>query len=279
MLYNVYRNLIFWISFFVVLSQISYSQEKDRFLLDSAYLKNGSYHTNHYEQLKDYAPGFNKFILKAIDIVQATAPDGGGYFANIKAQPPETPIGYELKLFGKSLFKPQRKTSFCSGATYAVFIEALNMIYADSTKELDFERFEAFRMEELDGKRREDGVKFWGKWNDDGYGNHYAMVQYSKIGTRISPEEALPGDFVNISWTNGGGHSTVFLGWYIDEKGEKRLMYFSSQKSTNGLADQGVKISNIKELCFVRLTNPDNIFTFDVNEPYDRKIKGDINKW
>lgn len=65
-------------------------------------------------------------------------------------------------------------------------------------------------MQEPDGGRREDEIKFWGKWNDDGFGNHFALVQYSQMGTTIKPIHARPGDFMNISWKKGGGHSVVF---------------------------------------------------------------------
>jgi hypothetical protein len=250
-----------------------------RLVLKESDLVAGAHHLKHVELFGKYSNGYNLKILEAIDIVQATALDGGGYFANIKAIPPEAPIGYPLKLFGEKLFDPQRSTSYCSGSTYAVFIEGLNLIYKDKRVKLDYPQFEALCMHEPDGGRREDNIKFWGKWNDDGYGNHFALVQYSKMGKRINPVNARPGDFMNISWTKGGGHSVIFLGWYQNKQKAKQLLYWSSQTRTNGFGDELVPLENIREVMVVRLSNPDNLFTFNIDSNVDRKILGDKLIW
>ena len=241
----------------------------------AADLKEGEHHLNHYEIFGKYVDGYNKYILKAIDEVQKTALDGGGYFVGLKVNPPESPIGYDLKLLGKPLIKAPRKTSYCSGASYTVFIEALNLIFAGSNKILPEENYEAMRMQEPDGGRREDNVKFWGKWNADGYGNHFSLVQYSKIGKKINPKNARPGDFVNISWKSGLGHSVVFLGWNIDEKNDTNLVYFSSQKHTNGFGDVSVNINKIQEVLFVRLYEPYSLFINKFDENVNYEIDGD----
>ncbi len=198
------------------------------FFLPQKQMAEKTYHTDHYKLYAQYAPGYNKSILKGIDIVQSTANDGGGYFIGIDSIPTESPIGYELKLLGKSLLDPPRTTSYCSGSSYGAFIEGLNDIYKDSAKEMPQAQFEASRMQEPDGGRREDHIKLWGWWNADGYGNHFALVQYTKMGERITPKEARPGDFLNISWKSGVGHSVVFLGWYKDEAGKKYLLYWNT---------------------------------------------------
>jgi hypothetical protein len=156
-----------------------------------------------------------------------------------------------------------------------VFIEAINLILHDQQSKLSEERFEAIRMQEPNGGRREDRVKFWGKWNDDGFGSQYALVQYSGMGTEINPKDARPGDFMNISWKKGGGHSVIFLGWFLKE-GIPGMIFFSSQRSTNGLGDIiSYSLDNIKEVKIVRLTNPENIFTFNINNKVNRQIPGD----
>lgn len=248
-------------------------------VLEKEDLAGGTYHTRHAELFGKYVDGYNELILQAIDKVQATAPDGGGYFIGITAEPPESPIGYELKLFGNPLLTPPRTTSYCSGSSYTAFIEALNLLYADSEKELSDQRIEALRMQEPDGGRREDHIKFWGKWNADGYGNHFALVQYSGMGTVIEPNQARPGDFLNISWKSGNGHSVIFLGWYIDEKDEKNVVYWSSQKGTNGLGDDVVPISRINEVMFVRLTKPEKLYEFDVNTTTTKNADGSKIDW
>jgi hypothetical protein len=250
-----------------------------RLILQHSDLKAGTYHTRHSEIFGKYIDGYNLKILDGIDIVQATAADGGGYFAGIKAIPPEAPIGYSLKLFNKVLFEPQRSTSYCSGSTYAAFVEGLNLLYNENKQGLAHPQFEALCMQEQNGGRREDTVKFWGKWNDDGYGNHFALVQYSKMGKKINPINARPGDFMNISWKNGGGHSVIFLGWHQDNEGKKNLLYWSSQTRTNGLGDELVNLEKIREVMTVRLAAPDSLFTFNVEKEVNRSISGDILNW
>lgn len=220
------------------------------------------------------APAYNRKVLRGVKVVQAHAPDGGGYFTGLKAVPPESPIGYPLKLFGAPLLVPPRSTSYCSGATYSAFIEALNLIFPDGAARLSTERAEAMRMQEPDASRRDDGVKFWGYWNSDGFGSQYALVQYSGMGEEVPPEKARPGDFMNISRKSGSGHSVVFLGWTRSE-GEKAVRYWSSQKATNGINPQVEKLSVIKELKVVRLTHPERLFEFRTDAPVDTRVPGD----
>lgn len=245
------------------------------YVLTSDQLSAGAHHTRHAELFSRGIDGYNVAVLRGIDKAQSTAPDGGGYFIGIKANPPESPIGYGLSLFGRPLLAPPRTTSYCSGSSYTAFIESLNVILPDAASRLSPERFEAMRMQEPDGGRREDGVKFWGHWNDDGPGCHYALVQYAKMGVEIQPSHARPGDFMNINWKSGLGHSIVFLGWKLDADGKKSVLYWASQKGTNGLGDQLSQAEKIASVKIVRLTRPEKLFEFDSATPVNRKVAGD----
>ena len=250
-------------------------------------------HTRHAELFSRGAPEFNKLVLMGVDKAQSNAMLGGGYFIGIKAVPTESPIGYPLRLLGKPLMNPPRPTSFCTGASYAAFIEALNLwlprgrSHTDDVNrlpttvpmELSKDRIEALRMQEPDGGRREDGVKFWGHWNADGFGNHFALVQYSRMGERVKPIDALPGDFLNISWKTGLGHSTVFLGWCRDRSGNKAVRFWSSQQGTNGMGDQVSALNLIRSVCVVRVSRPIRIYTFNLDRPVDLKVGGDPIDW
>jgi hypothetical protein len=249
------------------------------FVLTEAQLSAGPHHTRHAELFGEGASKINLAVLQAIDKVQATAMDGGGYFVGVHAQPPESPIGFELKLFGHSLLKPPRKTSYCSGSSYTVFIEALNTLLARDANRLTSDRLEALRMQEPDGSRREDGVKFWGQGNADGFGTQFALVQYSAAGVEVKPQDARPGDFANISWKSGLGHSVVFLGFFKDKDGTKKMLYWASQKGTNGLGDQASAIDKIKEVKIVRLVDPQRIFSFDPTTKVNQNVLGDKIDW
>ncbi len=269
--------------FFGCEKQRSFNKETQddntRILLEKSDLAGGIHHTQHMDLFGKYVSGYNLAILQSIDKVQAQFDSGGGYFIGIKAVPTESPVGYALSLFGKELLNPPRTTSYCSGASYAVFVESLNNILVDQASNLDYQHYETLRMQEEDGDRREDHVKFWGKWNADGFGNHFALVQYSGMGRRVMPVNARPGDFMNISWKSGIGHSVVFLGWYSNEKGQKKVVYWSSQKSTNGFGDAVVDIDKIKEVVIVRLKSPQKVFDFNLENKIELEVPGDKIVW
>lgn len=230
------------------------------YTLSPQQLAASAHHTRHRELFGKDAPGFNAAVLAGVDRVQATAMDGGGYFTGVHAEPAESPVGFDLTLFGRPLLRAPRPTSYCSGSSYAALIEALDAILAGRSSELSPDRFEALRMQEPDGGRREDGVKMWGLWNADGPGTLLALVEYAHMGERVKPEDARPGDFMNIAWKSGQGHSVVFLGWCKDASGRPSVLYWSSQKGTNGFGDQMSPISRIKEVIAVRLTHPEAVF-------------------
>lgn len=245
------------------------------FELSEKQLGAGIHHTRHDELMGRDAVGYGKQVLQGIDKVQATAMDGGGYFVGVKAVPLEAPVGYPVKLFGDQLFTPARTTSYCSGSSYAAFVEAMNLIFPpEKWKDLTPERREALRMEEPGAKRREDGVKAWGLWNCDGSGVHYSLVQFLGMGTRIPPNEARPGDFMTITWKTGLGHSTVFLGWFKKE-GKRMMAVWSSQKGTNGFGDYLFPVERVKSVVAVRLVKPEAIFSFDPTAVIPRGIKED----
>jgi hypothetical protein len=224
-------------------------------------------HTSHEKIYSEHAPDYNRIILKAIDKIQGQAITGGGYYTNLNDKSKESPIGYPLKIFNYPLIKPPRTTSYCTGATFAAFIEALNLIYPHGHTRLTLDRYEALRMQEMNGTRREDFVKVWGNWNTQ-WGAQYVMIKYLEMGKIVSQREARPGDFINILFKGGGGHSAIFLGWYKNENKETQLLYWSSQPETNGISDHSVPAGKISKLVIVRLTNPGKIFSFDVSNPH-----------
>ncbi|MBS2037565.1 hypothetical protein JST97_21440 [bacterium] len=245
------------------------------YYLPAGRLPEGMHHQRHLELLGADTKGYNAYVLQAIDKVQASAPQGGGYFTGLRAVPAESPIGYPLQLLGSPLLVPPRTTSYCSGSSYTVLVEALNAIFPGH--KLDDRRLELMRMQEPDGGRREDRVKAWGWWNADGYGSQFCLVQYLGMGEEVPAREALPGDFVNISWKSGNGHSVVFLGYSRSAGDDLEVSFFSSQASTNGLADHTVSAETIADLKFVRLTHPERLFTFEPGQVTDSVEKDHLD--
>ncbi len=249
------------------------------FIIRTESLPSPAQHTRHFGLFGQYASRYGAGVLKGIDKVQSSAMDGGGYFIGIHATPTESPVGYALKLLGNPLLTPPRTSSYCSGSSYSAFIEGLNVILKDTKHNLSPERLEAMRMQEPDGGRRDDGVKMWGWWNSDGFGSQFALVQYARMGEEIQPKDARPGDFMNICWKSGLGHSVVFLGWCEDAAGNKGVAFWSSQKSTNGFGDSVAPLANIRQVKIVRLTNPQALFTLDPAQKVNPKVPGDTINW
>ncbi len=235
-----------------------------------------TYHLQHERVFAEHTNEVNRAVLAAVDKIQATAPDGGGYFVGVKAVPAESPIGVPISIFGQPLLNPPRGTSYCSGASYSALVGALDSLLNSRSSELTVDRQEAIRMQELNGGRREDMVKLWGWWNADGPGSLYALAMYTSMGVRVGALEAEPGDFCNINWVKGPGHSVVFLGWDSTPEGEPMMRYWSSQKGTNGLGDQTSTLASMSGIVFTRLTRPDAIFEFDPTKKMERiKIEYD----
>lgn len=251
------------------------SNDKKWFFLKQEDIAIDNHNTSHAKIFGKYIFGYNLYILQGIDRAQSHAMDGGGYFMGIHAVPQESPIGYDLLLFGKKLLNHPRTSSYCSGATYTAFIEGLNLIYADVAYNISDKLYEAMRMQETNGARREDNIKYWGYWNASGFGSEMALVQYSHMGVDIEPKKARPGDFMNISWRKGGGHSVIFLGWYKDNRGGKYVKFWSSQFATNGMGDRMISLDKIQQVKIVRLTKPDNLFFLRVQQSVNSNIAGD----
>lgn len=230
-------------------------------LLTAADLSLGVHHLRHAEVFSGRTTACGRAVLMGVDAVQGRGPEGGGYYVGPSLKPPESPVNYDLALFGHSLLKPPRPASYCSGATYAAFVEALNVLFPEGKDRLSAGRLEALRMQERDGSTRPDFVKVWGNWNSQ-WGHELALVFLTGMGEPVRPADSAPGDFVNIAWKKGRGHAAIFLGW-AERKGALHMLVWSSQRETRGYGDRLVPLSKIREAHFVRLTHPERVFTFD----------------
>lgn len=227
--------------------------------LPTVYADLPAHHVTHLKRLGRGQTRENRAVLAAVDEVQARAMDGGGYFVGVKADPPESPLGYDATFLGHPMLKAPRTTSYCSGGSYGVLLAALSRLLKG--RDLGSNHRELWRMQEPDGGRREDGVKAWGWWNADGPGCHYALVDYTGVGRRVPFRDARPGDFMNVSWKSGLGHSTVFLGTTVRD-GKPMLAMWSSQKGTNGYGDLLAPYDDVAGVVVVRLTSPERALGF-----------------
>lgn len=183
-----------------------------------------------------------------------TMPKGGGYSATSGAT---RDLQSAVQVTGGRLFvKPAAaRATYCSGATYLVFIQALQELLPESLVAENV-------AEALAIKGQPDGVGVWGRWNANGPGTA-CLFRELRIGHNFTSfDEARPGDFMKIFWTDAvgmreHGHSVIYLGRRA-VNGIETIRFWSSNKP-GGYGEKAVPRSRIYYAIFSRLDAPSNI--------------------
>jgi hypothetical protein len=155
----------------------------------------------------------------AADVVEVARsyPDGGGY------EWQGTGVPHEIRFQGEQILAKGEQT-YCSGYTFAVAMKA------------------ATERNLLRGKSPDAIRKFQKQWygaTEDSAETQcaYALRQLG-IGEPVPPDEARPGDFLQLWRSNGSGHSVVFLDWITENERAVGVKYRSSQTATDGIGDR-----------------------------------------
>jgi hypothetical protein len=192
----------------------------------------------------------NEVILQ---IIQAM-PQGGGYSASNEATARLAEAARTVK--GTLVLEPGiAKPSYCSGATYLVFLSAL----ADLNNRTPIAGPLA---ESLAIKGQPDGVGIWGRWNANGPGTA-CLFHELQLGDNFTEwNYARPGDFMKIFWNlNVGrrehGHSAIYLGT-VTENGVEYVRFWSSN-IPNGFGQKQVPKTKIAYVIFSRLKYPERV--------------------
>jgi hypothetical protein len=227
---------------------------------NSAYALRGRSRAIGDEDRKD----FNKVIMDTI----SSMPKGGGYKTS-----PEATSG-----FAKAMHRGDRltidaeeaKPSFCSMATYLVFLKAL--LTLESRGEISLSKKV---VDDLSETSLPDGHGIWGRWNANGPGTARLFFQLHLGDNFTGINEAKQGDFMKIFWNDEVGakefgHSVIFLGLNRTETGETEVQIWSSNQPT-GYGQKSVPLSKIKFCIFSRLKDPARIAeaeTMQATDPY-----------
>ena len=114
---------------------------------------------------------------------------------------------------GKFFILPDAASpSYCSGATYLVFMKTIEELRDRGELQLDYET-----LDQLMIRGQRDGQGIWGRWNANGPGTARLFYELG-IGRNFDDfAEAEPGDFMKIFWSpevgrEEHGHSVIFLG-------------------------------------------------------------------
>lgn len=147
--------------------------------------------------------------------------------------------------------------SYCSGATYLVFMKTIEVLRARGQLDLNYETLNALMIR---GQR--DGAGIWGRWNANGPGTARLFYELG-LGRNFDDfGEAQPGDFMKIFWSpevgrEEHGHSVIYLG--TEKKLGLDYVRFWSSNIPFGYGEKSVPRSKIVRAIFSRLYAPSNL--------------------
>lgn len=196
-----------------------------------------------------HAETINDVILRQL----ARMPDGGGYSVTSGAhQALRSSVNVEGD---RATIRPKlAQPSYCSGATYLVFLMALQDMADRGHLKIDADTWQALEPDPMP-----DGQGFWGRWNANGPGTA-RLFHETGLGRNFTDfASARPGDFMKIFWTtevgkNERGHSVVYLGTETKD-GVEYVRYWSSNKPA-GFGEKSTARSKMANVIFSRLERP-----------------------
>jgi len=194
---------------------------------------------------------YNQLVLDAVK----TMPAGGGYSASAKAtaalQRAFTSADSTLRINST-----QATPSYCSGATYLVFLKTLSVLQQHGLA------LSPTTIASLKPSGQPDGNGIWGRWNANGPGTACLFYEMGLGHNFTKLEEAKAGDFLKIFWNDGigaseHGHSVIYIDKGVKD-GVPTLTYWSSN-IPGGFGTKTVPQSRIRRYLFSRLENPEAI--------------------
>ena len=192
----------------------------------------------------------NRLVLRAVK----SMPSGGGYSTSGTAAKLAAAIQIEAEKGSLQIEAERAKPSFCSGATYLVFLHVVALALEADAVALSPKSLTALKV-----AGQADGAGVWGRWNSNGPGTA-KFFHDLKIGVNFTAlESAVPGDFLKIWWTDEigskeRGHSVIFMGTGKDASGEQTVKFWSSNQD-DGYGEKVVLLSKAKRMLFSRLTS------------------------
>jgi hypothetical protein len=200
----------------------------------------------------------NDVILKQLH----TMPSGGGYATNLAAHRgladsvrPGSPVSIRPK---------SAMPGYCSGATYLVFLKTLAALQESGSLPISPDTWQLLvpRLRPDGTDTLPDGEGVWGRWNANGPGTARLFFELGLGRNFTSFDEAKPGDFLKIFWTDDvgkkeRGHSVIYLGRETVD-GVEQVRFWSSNQS-EGFGIKSVPREKIVRAIFSRLEHPGKI--------------------
>jgi hypothetical protein len=207
-----------------------------------------------------FGADWNAAVLAAV----REMPRGGGYATTAatiaKLSAAASPNGAGLRV------RPElARPSYCSGATYLVFLKVMERARGAGLAKYDPEL--------LAPAGEPDGHGVWGRWNANGPGTARLFYELGAGRNFTNWADAKPGDFLKIFWRDAVGsdefgHSVVYLGTEMNG-GVESVRFWSSNKP-DGFGVKTVPKSKIARALFSRLERPERL-AFAINLPKSDK--------
>jgi hypothetical protein len=189
-----------------------------------------------------------------------TMPEGGGYATTLAA--------HQALAAAVQPGPPPRFTvprpSYCSGATYLVFLKALAARQTDGRLSLTPATWQELvpRLRPDGSDTLPDGESLWGRWNSNGPGAARLFAELGLGRNFTDYAEARPGDLLKIFWTDAvgkreRGHLVVFLG--EETRDGQPFVRFWSSNQPDGYGEKSVPKSSIARAIFSRLEHPERL--------------------
>jgi hypothetical protein len=212
------------------------------------------------------APGrFNGIILDQI----RDMPQGGRYSASrVATIRLQSAAHFESGIF--SVVPDAASPSYCSGATYLVFIKTIEALRARKALDLDHATLESLLI-----RNQRDGEGIWGRWNANGPGTARLFHEMDLGENFDNFAAAQPGDFMKIFWSPEvgraeHGHSVIYLG--MESKFGLDYVKFWSSNIPSGYGERSVPRSKIVHAIFSRLDSPANLSRVFKTPPVDKYL-------
>ena len=221
------------------------------------------------------ANDLNEYVLQAVSEMPvggsySTAhPAGLGLIAAVKTQP-------EL-----AIDTAPAHPSFCTSATYLVFLKALEHLRADGLFSVTASLLPFLSPPgSVDSLFNDDGKGIWGRWNANGPGTARLFHELGMGEIFVGCNKKRPGDFMKIHWNDfvGGtkerGHSVVYLGERLNPITQAPEVQYWSSNQANGYGTAWVARSRIIHAIFSRLQDPNALTHAPAIPETDDYLKG-----
>jgi hypothetical protein len=216
----------------------------------------------------------NALILQIINKM----PQGGGYATNSAATSKLVEAAAVQKGKSGPATRPElAQPSYCSGATYLVFLGVVDQLIQDKKLKLSDEDRAA-----LEVRRQLDGVGVWGRWNANGPGTGKFFHDLGLGSNHDGLDQAKAGDFLKIWWNDKigrseRGHSVIFIKHAKTPEGEDGVQFWSSNEP-DGMGLKTVPRKKIIRALISRFEHPEALTKLSTLPAKDAFLAGMLER-